>query len=173
VPLLLDDGDKRTRAEVTALGDLRYEVSAPVGKHRVTILETRDNGHVRYELDESEREAWFAFDREALHLAAGRVTVRIEDRMLSSVAVAAASASDGRVLAAMNGTVRAIHVRAGDAVTRGQPLVVLEAMKMEHVINAPIDGKVASVTVTVGKPVANRELLLQLEPAESAAAVAV
>jgi len=173
VPLLLDDGNNRTRAEVTALGNRCYEVSVSDGKHRVTILETRDTGHLRYELDESEREAWFAFDREALHLAAGRVTVRIEDRMLSSAAAAAASASDGRVLAAMNGTVRAIHVRAGDAVTRGQPLVVLEAMKMEHVINAPIDGKVASVTVTVGKAVANRELLLQLEPAASAAAVAV
>jgi geranyl-CoA carboxylase alpha subunit len=164
VPLLLDDGDKRSRVEVTALGNRQYEVTLPDGRRGITILETRDNGHLRYELDEHESEAHFAFDREVLHLAAGRVTARIEDRMLSSATAASESAADGRVLSAMNGTVTAIHVRAGDQVTRGQPLIVLEAMKMEHVIAAPIDGKVANVAVAVGKPVANRQLLIELEP---------
>jgi acetyl/propionyl-CoA carboxylase alpha subunit len=56
----------------------------------------------------------------------------------------------GDLAAPMPATVRAIHVEPGDAVTRGQTLVVLEAMKMELPLRAPADGTVTSVACRVG-----------------------
>jgi biotin carboxyl carrier protein len=57
----------------------------------------------------------------------------------------------GDLSAPMPATVRTIHVNAGDAVTRGQTLVVLEAMKMELPLRAPEDGVVADVACRVGE----------------------
>lgn len=59
----------------------------------------------------------------------------------------------GGLDAPMPGTVTQVMVAAGDQVTKGQPLVALEAMKMEHVIRAPRDGVVKSVAVAVGEMV--------------------
>ena len=53
----------------------------------------------------------------------------------------------------MPGAVRRVLVAAGDEVVAGQPLVVIEAMKMEHQIVAPADGTVAAVHVTPGQQV--------------------
>ena len=64
----------------------------------------------------------------------------------------------------MPGSVIAVHAKAGDAVTKGQPLVVVEAMKMEHTLTAPTDGTVADVLVRVGQQVAVDELLAQVTP---------
>jgi len=63
-------------------------------------------------------------------------------------------ASDGNDLRApMPGSVTQVHVHRGDTVTRGQPLLVVEAMKMEHVIRAPRAGTVRAVHVRVGQRV--------------------
>jgi acetyl/propionyl-CoA carboxylase alpha subunit len=62
------------------------------------------------------------------------------------------------------GTVVAVHVAPGDAVTTGQALIVLEAMKMEHRITADADGTVLEVAVAVGDAVDAHEVLVVLEP---------
>jgi propionyl-CoA carboxylase alpha chain len=59
----------------------------------------------------------------------------------------------GALTAPMPGTVVRVGVRVGDAVTAGQPLVWLEAMKMEHVVHAPAAGTVEDLPVTVGQQV--------------------
>jgi propionyl-CoA carboxylase alpha chain len=61
--------------------------------------------------------------------------------------------SPGSLLAPMPGTVVRIEVAPGAAVAAGAPVVVLEAMKMEHIVVAPHDGTVTSVGVTAGQPV--------------------
>jgi 3-methylcrotonyl-CoA carboxylase alpha subunit len=61
-----------------------------------------------------------------------------------------AAASDGRVVAPMPGQIIALHVRSGATVRRDQPILVLEAMKMEHTIVAPLDGRLDGLTVAVG-----------------------
>ena len=59
----------------------------------------------------------------------------------------------GRVTAPMPGSIVAVQVAVGDSVKTGQALVVLEAMKMEHVIGAPGDGEVTDLNVVTGDAV--------------------
>ena len=76
------------------------------------------------------------------------------------------AAGDGAILAPMPGKVIAVEVTAGDTVTKGQKLLVLEAMKMEHALTAPFDGMVAELTVAVGSQVQVEALLVRVEKAE-------
>jgi propionyl-CoA carboxylase alpha chain len=67
----------------------------------------------------------------------------------------------------MPGNVTATHVEEGTVVELGQLLVILEAMKMEHRITAPVAGTIKQMRVSVGDQVDNGELLVVLEAAES------
>jgi acetyl-CoA/propionyl-CoA carboxylase, biotin carboxylase, biotin carboxyl carrier protein len=76
--------------------------------------------------------------------------------------------ADGTVRSPMPGTVLAVHVAAGDVVTAGQPLLVVEAMKMEHTVTAPLDGTVTELTAKAGQQVRMEEPLAVIgaEPAD-------
>jgi geranyl-CoA carboxylase alpha subunit len=69
----------------------------------------------------------------------------------------------GDVRAPMSGSVVAVHVAEGDVVKRGTVLIVLEAMKMEHQIMAPLDGTVTLLATAVGAQVDNRALLATID----------
>jgi acetyl/propionyl-CoA carboxylase alpha subunit len=73
------------------------------------------------------------------------------------------AATAGSLVAPMPGNVLRVLVGPGDAVAGGQPLVVVEAMKMEHQVLAPADGTVATVHVTPGQQVDTGQPLLQME----------
>ena len=77
----------------------------------------------------------------------------------------AATAADGAILSPMPGRVIAVEVAAGDAVTKGQKLVTLEAMKMEHSLIAPFDGTVAELNVAAGGQVSEGAVLVKIEKA--------
>ncbi len=74
-------------------------------------------------------------------------------------------AEGGRLTAPMPGKVVSFAVRAGDAVSRGQPLAVMEAMKMEHTIAAPADGVVQELLYAPGDQVTEGAELLRLAAA--------
>jgi len=69
----------------------------------------------------------------------------------------------GRLMAPMPGLVGAVLVAVGDRVERDQPLMIMEAMKMEHTIKAAIAGRVASVHFAVGQQVSDGDELLTIE----------
>jgi propionyl-CoA carboxylase alpha chain len=71
-------------------------------------------------------------------------------------------ASDGALTAPMPGTVVAVHVAVGERVEERQPLVVVEAMKMEHALHAPFPGVVSAVHVGPGAVVAAGAILVEL-----------
>ncbi|MFD5087146.1 acetyl/propionyl/methylcrotonyl-CoA carboxylase subunit alpha [Kitasatospora sp. NPDC058406] len=85
---------------------------------------------------------------------------------------AAGAAHHGALTAPMPGTVTVVKTTAGETVRKGQPLLVLEAMKMEHVIAAPHDGTVSELRATAGATVAMEELLVVVTPAGAAPAPA-
>ncbi len=62
----------------------------------------------------------------------------------------------------MPGKVTGLSVKAGDKVTKGQALLTLEAMKMEHALTAPFDGTVDSVAVSLGSQVTEGAVLAKL-----------
>ena len=75
------------------------------------------------------------------------------------------AAEGGRLTAPMPGKVVGFAVKAGDAVKKGQPLAVMEAMKMEHTIAAPADGTVAELLYAPGDQVSEGAELLRLTTA--------
>jgi biotin carboxyl carrier protein len=75
------------------------------------------------------------------------------------------AAADGGLEAPMPGVVSRVMVAAGEAVTKGQPLVAVEAMKMEHLVRAPRDGKVKNVRVKAGEMVSGGVALVEMEHA--------
>lgn len=75
-----------------------------------------------------------------------------------------AGSGSGSVTAQMPGKVLSLAVQVEDAVSAGQNLLIMESMKMELALNAPIDGTVESVNVSIGQMVAQGDLLVQIAP---------
>jgi geranyl-CoA carboxylase alpha subunit len=69
---------------------------------------------------------------------------------------------DGKVRAAMNGRVVAVLIKAGERVSAGQPVLTLEAMKMEHVHTAGITGTVAAIDVAEGEQVTTGQIVIEI-----------
>ncbi|MBO9623102.1 MAG: acetyl/propionyl/methylcrotonyl-CoA carboxylase subunit alpha [Sphingomonas sp.] len=74
--------------------------------------------------------------------------------------------ADGAILAPMPGRITAVDVTPGAAVAKGQRLVTLEAMKMEHGLTAPFDGTVAELNAEPGAQVSEGALLVRVEAGE-------
>ena len=71
-----------------------------------------------------------------------------------------------QITAALPGTVLAVHVKEGQSVRKGDTLLILESMKMENAITAPIDGIVSDVAVSVGSYVTKDQKLASVRVAE-------
>jgi 3-methylcrotonyl-CoA carboxylase alpha subunit len=82
---------------------------------------------------------------------------------VQSVGAEEDASSESRILSPMPGRVALVSVVEGASVAKGDPLVTMEAMKMELSLTAPRDGKVASVTVVAGDQVNEGVLLVELE----------
>jgi geranyl-CoA carboxylase alpha subunit len=149
----------------------------------IEIARERDGGYAarlggteyRFEIDELSGEAIrfrsngltesARFFREGDHLYFLRqgITVSVRDLTMSAPATVGASSSDGRIRAAMSGRVVAVLVKQGERVTAGQPVITLEAMKMEHVHSAPISGMISAVEVTEGEQVTTGRIVVEIE----------
>ncbi|MEJ8849171.1 acetyl-CoA carboxylase biotin carboxylase subunit [Variovorax rhizosphaerae] len=107
-----------------------------------------------------------------LHLHYRGVPVRIEDKTRAASAKKGEAGGDGKLRASMNGRVVAVMAAVGDVVEVGQPMVTLEAMKMEHIHAAPVAGKVTALHVKTGDQVAASRIVVEIEPAVREAAPA-
>ncbi len=101
---------------------------------------------------------WLGRDGDAWH-------VRDHDPVAASLSGAAHAGADS-LTAPMPGTVTVVKVAVGDEVSAGQSLLVVEAMKMEHVISAPHAGTVAELDVAPGTTVAMDQVLAVIAPVE-------
>ncbi len=75
----------------------------------------------------------------------------------------ASSGGDGAIIALLPGRIVSVAVKPGDSVASGQPVVVMESMKMEQTIASPRDGTVSRVAVEPGDTVAYGETLIEFE----------
>ncbi|MFI1332461.1 biotin carboxylase N-terminal domain-containing protein [Streptomyces sp. NPDC020845] len=103
---------------------------------------------------------WLGRDGDAWHVVD-------HDPVEAALRGGAAGAHAGELTAPMPGTVTVVKAAVGDEVTAGQGLLVVEAMKMEHVISAPHDGTVTELDVTPGSTVAMDQLLAVVAPHET------
>ena len=104
----------------------------------------------------------FIAEDEAYVLCEGRQTrVRLENVTVPAVE---AGAGDGIIKAPMHGKILELLVTAGDKVSAGQRLAVIEAMKMEHTLRAPFSGTVTEVPVHTGAQVVEGARIMVLEP---------
>jgi biotin carboxyl carrier protein len=95
-----------------------------------------------------------------------RYEVKIKDDtddLLERLGIGAKSQKVQAIKAPMPGKVLDILVKEGDAIKKGDSILVLEAMKMENVIKAPADATVKKITIAKGKAVEKNQPLIELE----------
>jgi geranyl-CoA carboxylase alpha subunit len=152
------------------------------GVHEVDVVRERDGGYVanvdgaeqRFEIDELGRDtirfrtngmmesATFLRDSDRLYLLHRGTTIAVRDLTLAPPETAGAAGGDGKVRAAKNGRVVAVLVNPGEQVALGQPVMTLEAMKMEHVHTAGVTGTVSSIDVAEGEQVTTGKIVVEI-----------
>ncbi len=153
-------GADRFDAEVACLAKGRFEVTVAGGAVALAVAPTGRNG-VRIDCEGRRMNA-------GLVQEAARISVFLDGRSYAfdlpdALAEAQVDPAGGdTILAPMPGLVRMVLTGAGQRVTKGDALLVLEAMKMEHTLTAPRDGVVAEVLVAEGDQVTANTLLLSL-----------
>jgi 3-methylcrotonyl-CoA carboxylase alpha subunit len=165
IPFRLACGDRQVTVRVTgtpAHATVRIGDGEPVaasarraGDRLVVGLGGRVTSY-RRALDAATDTLWLA--------AHGETWAVAEHSLLESEA--AAAAAGGPVTSPMPGTVLVVKAATGDVVTAGTPLVVVEAMKMEHTVTAPVDGVLTELNVRAGQQVALNQPLAVVTPSE-------
>jgi geranyl-CoA carboxylase alpha subunit len=149
-----------------ALGRAANGDRAVVGESEISLrVLFMGASQARIAIDGVEETVAFAIENRTVHLARAGQSYSLVDTTHAPRARRAAAASDGRLIAPMNGRVVAVNVTAGDTAQAGHALVVLEAMKMEHALSVPAAARVTAVHVAPGAQVAPGHLLVELEPA--------
>ncbi|PRA31348.1 acetyl-CoA carboxylase biotin carboxylase subunit [Pseudomonas poae] len=138
-----------------------YRLDVNGALHSVTVEPlplTLDGRHAIVVLNGVRQRIAYHLDGDQLWLPGLTVTNRTQE-----AASRQADASNGTVKAPMDGAIVEVRVSVGDRVSKGQLLLVLEAMKMEHPLTAGIDGVITGVQVITGDQVRNRQVLLEIE----------
>lgn len=97
------------------------------------------------------------------------VTSHVRDLSHAAVLKAGDAGSDGKLRASMNGRVVSVLAKAGDTVAAGAPIIVLEAMKMQHVHAAPVSGRLAALNAAEGDQVTTGFIVAEIEASKDAA----
>jgi geranyl-CoA carboxylase alpha subunit len=177
----------RSGRSLAATFPLPVRVELDHAVYDIELVRERDGGYAarlggrqyRFEIDELCREA-IRFrsddltesarifrDGDRLYILRQGITVSVRDLTMSTPAAVGVSSSDGRIRAAMNGRVVAVLVKQGERVTAGQPVITLEAMKMEHVHSAPISGSISAIDVTEGEQVTTGKIVVEIEASDA------
>ncbi len=150
--------------EVTAQG---YVLRGPDGQARLVQLSQRAPGDAsqraitpwgKLEIVSARRGAEFWAD-----VAGRRLNARVE-RARPTGAASANGGAEGAIVAPMAGKLLRVDAHVGDTVKAGQTMAVIEAMKMENELVAPLDGVVVEVVATAPSPIEKGALIARLEP---------
>ncbi len=155
-------GPRVAEVELRATADGAYEVVVDGRAFALRAVALGD-GFVRFESPEGAFTACVTRDgRRRFLTVAGRDYV-LEAAVAASCRAGAHDHAGGEIAMPMPGLVVRVHVAEGESVTRGQVLLVVEAMKMEHTLRAPRDGVVRRLVAGAGKLVDGGAVLLEIE----------
>ncbi|TFG87603.1 MAG: acetyl-CoA carboxylase biotin carboxylase subunit [Chromatiales bacterium] len=152
------DGETHAVRLSEAAGLFRVTVAGQTVAVRVAPATKADDGRCYVVTNELREGFAYAFDGDRVfiddgtgHFACTNVT--------HAPAAALQRAGSGRVEAVMDGLIVEVLIREGEQVSRGQIIIILEAMKMEHQLRASVSGVVASLGAQAGQQVKSRQLL--------------
>jgi 3-methylcrotonyl-CoA carboxylase alpha subunit len=159
----LDHRGETHALKVELHGQRRFRVTDGAQVIPLTILD-HQGGDIRFESEGLIRSAGLARTADAITVFLDGASHGFHP-VLPQGETGPAHAGDA-VLAPMPGLVTRLHALQGATVARGDPLVVLEAMKMEHVLTAPRDGRIAELMVAEGDQVVDGAMLVRIEAAD-------
>ena len=157
-PISLAAGDWRGVVRIRGVGPSAVDVLDDAGEQSVVMDLLGAPSHIKVDgVDSAFRFAW---ERDVLHLVRGDSWFSFSENR----GVPAPKTAEGSALicAPMPGSVTEIRVQAGAVVITGQVLAILEAMKMEHQILAPVSGRLTRLDVIVGQQVSVRQNLMEI-----------
>ncbi|MFD7239373.1 acetyl/propionyl/methylcrotonyl-CoA carboxylase subunit alpha [Streptomyces syringium] len=166
-------------AEITLEGGAGTEARPPAALRSAKLLHLRGpgglppvsgrggSGELTIDVDGLTHTFTHATGPEGTWLGRDGDTWHVQDHDPTDARGAAGAAHAGALTAPMPGTVTVVKAAVGDTVTAGQSLLVVEAMKMEHVISAPHDGTVTELDVTAGATVAMDQVLAVVTAADA------
>ena len=149
----LEVGRERDGGYLATLENMAYRIE----------IHAIDVDTVRFSSNGVMESARFLRDGDRLFMLHRGVTLAVRDLTLAAPTTAASNGGDGKVRAAMNGRVVAVLVKPGEKVEAGQPVMTLEAMKMEHVHTAGIAGTVSAIDVAEGEQVTTGKIVVEIE----------
>lgn len=157
-PYIYDD----LRLVVTPQGPDHYHVASGEQTLDVRVL-SRGVHEAQTTLDGSRIKVQFHSGHESkIQISIdGRTHTLINQTLI--MASAAEAVGGGSVLAPMHGSLLEVFVKAGDTVSKGQRLAILEAMKMQHEILAEVDGTVAEIHIEAGTQIAADTLMIEIK----------
>ena len=161
---ILKQGEQKFTVEldVVAAGS-QPKLQACIGETKVDLqLLSSDGRWLTLQLDGIRRRMAYHHDGEKLWLYGPFGNLELLD-VTHEPAGGQNAASSGTVKAPMDGAIVDVLVSEGERVSKGQLLVVLEAMKMEHPMKAGVDGSVRRIGVSKGDQVKNRQVLVEIE----------
>jgi geranyl-CoA carboxylase alpha subunit len=158
---VIEPAVRRDRGDVFRIGLAESEHILTLGSRDGDVLHFTCNGVLR--------SATFVREGTNLYFSFAGTTSHVRDLSHAAVMKAGDAGSDGKLRASMNGRVVSVLVQAGDTVTAGTPIVVLEAMKMQHVHAAPMSGKLKALNAAEGDQVTTGFVVAEIEATRDAA----
>jgi 3-methylcrotonyl-CoA carboxylase alpha subunit len=158
------DGDRSRTVEVMSLGGGRYRVSVDGAPFELAATAGPD-GRLSLTTQQGVTNAELTVAGARRFVRLGALDFVLERESGARRPGSAGGGHPAGLESPMPGVVTRVMVAAGDAVTKGQPLVALEAMKMEHLIRAPRDGRIRSIAAIVGQMVSGGVPLAEMDEA--------
>ncbi|PWE76234.1 3-methylcrotonyl-CoA carboxylase [Bradyrhizobium sp. SUTN9-2] len=161
LPAKIDIGGDAHELDIMRERDGSYTVAVEGRQHKFEI-DQLDPDAVRFRLAGVMDSAKFLRDGDRLYVQHRGIPLVANDLTLAAPKATSTNGGDGKVRAAMNGRVVAVLVKPGDRVTVGQPVLTLEAMKMEHVHKAGTAGVVSAIDVAEGEQVTTGRIVAEI-----------
>ncbi len=163
-PLRFQIGETLHECDVLRERDGDYVVGSNGDAQRFALDEL-SSGIVRFRHGGVMEAVRFLREGDQLWLQRRGAALVVRDLTLAPPEARAGTSGDGKVRAALSGRVAAILVRPGERVAAGQPVLTLEAMKMEHVHTAGIAGAVSAIAVMEGEQVTTGRIVVEIAAA--------
>lgn len=163
-PIRLVGSSVTLSAALVAHGEGRFTVL--VGDETVDVqLFAASAGELRCMMHEVVETVRYSLDGNTLWLDFGGRLLTFDNDLSLSDEPGQGASTEGGIIAPMSGLIVAVHVTEGQLVSRGEALVTISAMKMEHRVAAPFDGTVVELTAIADRQVDVRALLARIEAA--------